>query len=270
MLRLFVLCAGRARSGCRAASSSCGEHTLPLSAVASFCVWGSNTGVGKTLVSAGLAAHEAATGAAVLYVKPLQTGFPDDSDGAFLAQAVRHVAPASTVAHTLGGHAAATAADASAAAAAGGSAAPRGRAPLADAVPRVSARTLFAWHAAVGPHLAVAREGRAVADHEVSLAVAEELRNFARAYAGGRACAVGTTAERVGHALPLPPLVLVETAGGVSSPGPGGALQCDLLRSLRLPAVLVGDGRLGCAHARRCCLALRRWLALHAVPTRRL
>ncbi|KAI4965285.1 hypothetical protein ZWY2020_054897 [Hordeum vulgare] len=38
---------------------------------------------------------------------------------------------------------------------------------------------------------------------------------------------------------------LVETAGGVASPGPSGTLQCDLYRQFRLPTILVGDGRLG-------------------------
>jgi dethiobiotin synthetase/adenosylmethionine--8-amino-7-oxononanoate aminotransferase len=38
---------------------------------------------------------------------------------------------------------------------------------------------------------------------------------------------------------------LVETAGGVHSPGPNGNLQSDLYRPLRLPVVLVADPRLG-------------------------
>lgn len=38
---------------------------------------------------------------------------------------------------------------------------------------------------------------------------------------------------------------VVETAGGVASPGPSGSLQCDLYRPFRLPGILVGDGRLG-------------------------
>jgi hypothetical protein len=38
----------------RSASSAVGSHWLPL-AFPSVCVWGANTGVGKTLVSAGLA-----------------------------------------------------------------------------------------------------------------------------------------------------------------------------------------------------------------------
>ncbi|KAJ4353002.1 hypothetical protein N0V95_003720 [Ascochyta clinopodiicola] len=38
---------------------------------------------------------------------------------------------------------------------------------------------------------------------------------------------------------------IVETAGGVLSPGPSGTPQADIYRSLRLPAVLVGDHKLG-------------------------
>ena len=38
---------------------------------------------------------------------------------------------------------------------------------------------------------------------------------------------------------------LVETAGGVHSPGPNGSSQADLYRPLRLPIVLVADSRLG-------------------------
>lgn len=38
---------------------------------------------------------------------------------------------------------------------------------------------------------------------------------------------------------------LVETAGGVLSPTLNGSLQADLYRSLRFPAILVGDARLG-------------------------
>lgn len=38
---------------------------------------------------------------------------------------------------------------------------------------------------------------------------------------------------------------LVETAGGILSPTPSGSLQADLYRRLRLPAILVGDSKLG-------------------------
>lgn len=38
---------------------------------------------------------------------------------------------------------------------------------------------------------------------------------------------------------------IVETAGGVLSPGPSGTPQADIYRSLRLPVILVGDHKLG-------------------------
>jgi dethiobiotin synthetase/adenosylmethionine--8-amino-7-oxononanoate aminotransferase len=40
-------------------------------------------------------------------------------------------------------------------------------------------------------------------------------------------------------------LAMIETAGGVLSPGPSGTPQADIFRPLRLPSVLVGDHRLG-------------------------
>ncbi|KAF2031569.1 PLP-dependent transferase [Setomelanomma holmii] len=40
-------------------------------------------------------------------------------------------------------------------------------------------------------------------------------------------------------------IAIVETAGAVLSPGPSGTPQADLFRPLRLPAVLIGDHRLG-------------------------
>ncbi|KAF2473837.1 bifunctional dethiobiotin synthetase/adenosylmethionine-8-amino-7-oxononanoate aminotransferase [Lindgomyces ingoldianus] len=40
-------------------------------------------------------------------------------------------------------------------------------------------------------------------------------------------------------------VTIVETAGGVLSPGPSGTPQADLFRPLRLPVILVGDNRLG-------------------------
>ena len=188
---------------------------------------GSNTGVGKTLVSAGVAAQQAAAGGAVCYVKPLQTGFPSDSDGDFVARAAQRGTSAGTAVHTLGPHAARLVGPP-----------PR---PLPSPAPAVTARTLFAWRDAVGPHLAASRDAR-VADSEIAPAVVEELHAFASSVGLPGAAAVSGT--------PLP-LALVETAGGVCSPGPGGALQCDILRALRLPALLVGDGRLGCVHSSR-------------------
>ena len=178
-------------------------------------VWATNTGVGKTLVSAGLAAvaRRGPLYRNVLYIKPVQTGYPDDSDGAHVAnvgggtyEAMPHAAAAGMVSK-----------------------------PPAS-IPRegggLLCRTIFAWKRAVGPHLAAASEGRAVSDDELVAAV-RDAAGWARS-------------DRA--------LALVETAGGVASPAPSGTLQHDVYASLGLPALLVGDGALGgisatlCAH----------------------
>lgn len=87
-------------------------------------------------------------------------------------------------------------------------------------------KTLCAWRDPISPHLAVEREGGAVADTELLEMVEKCLW---KAVDGGR--------DEMWS--------LIETAGGVASPGPSGTLQCDLYRPFRSPAVLVGDGRLG-------------------------
>lgn len=89
-------------------------------------------------------------------------------------------------------------------------------------------KTLYAWNEAISPHLAVEREGMVVDD---SL-----LRDVL-----GRCLALGGRGSEVNRGS----WSVIETAGGVASPGPSGTLQCDLYRPFRLPAVLVGDGRLG-------------------------
>jgi dethiobiotin synthetase/adenosylmethionine--8-amino-7-oxononanoate aminotransferase len=55
------------------------DRSVPLS-VPAVCVWGANTGVGKTLVSAGVVREASLSGAQVAFVKPVQTGYPTDSD----------------------------------------------------------------------------------------------------------------------------------------------------------------------------------------------
>jgi len=178
---------------------------LPLVAPV-MCIWGSNTGVGKTLVSAGMAAAAMRTVKNLLYLKPLQTGFPVDSDARLVARVLQMEA-------SSGPHASALLpVDV--------------RSPTAVAShPSALLKTLFAWKSAVSPHLAVEYEGRGVADSDVVAAIRQEMADFS-----------GRGADAV---------TLIETAGGVASPGPSGTLQCDLLRPLRLPCLLVGDGRLG-------------------------
>lgn len=181
--------------------------------------------MGKTLVSAVLVSGEAAAGRACLYVKPLQTGFPSDSDGELVARAALAACPGGRVVHTLGPHAAALGASLRLCGAK--SAASRGDGG-------VSVHTLYAWTAAVGPQAAVAAEGRVVSDNDVVADTGALLRAWAAA------ATAHSTAPPSTHLL-----ALVETAGGVASPGPGGALQADAHRLLRLPALLVADALLG-------------------------
>lgn len=98
----------------------------------------------------------------------------------------------------------------------------------AGAASELTCKTMYAWREAISPHLAVEREGGAVPD-KVLLEVL------------GRCLRIGSEDGR-GR---MDVWSVVETAGGVASPGPSGTLQCDLYRPFRLPAILVGDGRLG-------------------------
>lgn len=184
-----------------------------------FGVWGANTGVGKTLVSAALVAAQVSAARATLFLKPLQTGFPSDSDAELVARAATRRRAACSVVHSLGDHAAAAAG------------ATGWTSHLSSSSAAVQCRTLFAWNAAVGPHVAVQREGRPVSDDVLVDATAREVNSWAASF----------SADSQAHAL-----ALVEGAGGVASPGPSGRLQCDVYRRMRLPVVLVGDGRLGC------------------------
>ncbi|GIM11984.1 hypothetical protein Vretimale_15422, partial [Volvox reticuliferus] len=238
---------------------------LPLD-VPAFSIWGANTNVGKTLVSAGLAHAAAAHRVVLSYVKPVQTGFPGDSDARLVALACRGQMG-------LGPHAAATAALAAGADrsdTSGGvdvaASDTRQRDTGGSGVGGVQARctTLFAWSHAVSPHLAVRLEGRGVGDEqllaETAVHIQQELDRLSQqaaeaeaascAHGGdgdgssdtssGSATAVSSSSSSSGGAL-----LLLETAGGVTSPAPSGRLTCDVLRPLRLPAVLVGDPRLG-------------------------
>ncbi|KAK9827392.1 hypothetical protein WJX81_006165 [Elliptochloris bilobata] len=114
-------------------------------------VWGADTGVGKTLVSAGLAAAATRASAPLLYLKPVQTGYPEDSDARLVASVVGCSLSAAPHAAALTPLAQRSAGDSGAAPAAAG---------------ETAARTLFAWRLPASPHLAVAREGRPIADAE--------------------------------------------------------------------------------------------------------
>ncbi|KAF3325804.1 hypothetical protein FCM35_KLT08884 [Carex littledalei] len=191
-----------------------------------FTIWGANTGVGKTLVSTGLSISVLSSLQSLLYLKPLQTGYPLDSDSRFVFRKVldqlrlanctnsvvasNQILIASRSANELGGcsHEEVKV---------------NGR--QSEEV-RLECKTLYAWREAVGPHLAAEREGLMVQD--------EVVRDVLGRFLGPQSRDGDGSEWR-----------LIETAGGVASPGPTGTLQCDLYRPLRLPGVLVGDGRLG-------------------------
>ncbi|KAG7673147.1 hypothetical protein Ndes2526B_g03439 [Nannochloris sp. 'desiccata'] len=213
-LRIPLGVFSRAYATVDTASSSLPQE-ISLSSTA-ICIWGSNTGVGKTLFSAGLADACRRQQQSLLYLKPVQTGFPEDSDAKYVAAVLGTSwknSNSNKIQYTHGPHAAHLL---------------ENRPPLNASKPlaqHVSSeyliKTLFAWRDPVSPHIAVEIEGRPVSDTAIVSSVAEHLNAFQRNVA------------------------IVETAGGVGSPGPSGSLQSDILRPLRLPAVLVGDGKLG-------------------------
>ena len=142
-------------------------------------LWGANTNVGKTLVSSGVVLSALQNQHTVRYLKPVQTGYPEDSDARLVSRVVDEW-------------------------------------KLSE---RFASKTLFAWKDAVSPHLAAA--GTLIPDDASVVSAIRESVNDGDG------------------------VVVLETAGGPGSPGPSGRLQCDLLRPLRYPALLVGDGRLG-------------------------
>ncbi|TVU42146.1 hypothetical protein EJB05_08537 [Eragrostis curvula] len=231
MLRRLLHHARRRRHYSAAASNA---GVVPLS-TPTFAVFGANTGVGKTLVSAGLSAAllSSPTTSAVGYLKPLQTGYPADSDARFVftrAPALLRSSSSSSRATRL----VASCRTLFPSPAVGAEPVHRegqeivvrygGDGPEETKV--LACRTVYAWNEPVSPHLAAEREGMTVRDEEVRGSVEQWLVE-----------GVVEEGEEVWKVL--------ETAGGVASPGPSGTLQCDLYRPFRLPAILVGDGRLG-------------------------
>lgn len=80
--------------------------------------------------------------------------------------------------------------------------------------------TLYTYKDPVSPHLAAAEEGRVIADDTIVTAVAQQLQHFTAAVdAKKQQQQVGSSSSRVQG------LSVVETAGGVTSPGSSGTLQ---------------------------------------------
>jgi dethiobiotin synthetase/adenosylmethionine--8-amino-7-oxononanoate aminotransferase len=90
--------------------------------------------------------------------------------------------------------------------------------------------TLFKFDDAVSPHVAARKAARIPTDEHINHILSKRLQEDANAIAAQQ--------EAMGIAL-------IETAGGVLSPGPSGTPQADLFRPMRLPTVLVGGHRLG-------------------------
>ncbi|KAI4344386.1 hypothetical protein L6164_011620 [Bauhinia variegata] len=218
---------------------------LPLSHPI-YLIWGSNTAVGKTLVSAGLAASSVLSSPTkFIYLKPVQTGFPFDSDSRFVFNKVDQLflrrKPSITLCasdHVL--YASAPAANAVFKSGESenckldmselGLYEEKKLVGEGTGTSELICKTIYAWKEAVSPHLAAERESGSVRDTVVLETLQRCFRN-----------ALGVTEDKERSQV----LCVVETAGGVASPGPSGSLQCDLYRPFRIPAILVGDGRLG-------------------------
>lgn len=84
--------------------------------------------------------------------------------------------------------------------------------------PELVSETMYAWEGALSPHLAAEREGGAVEDSELVKRLETRLKE-------------GLLEGGVERGK-LDGFCVVETAGGVASPGPSGTLQCDLYRYL--------------------------------------
>ena len=83
-------------------------------------------------------------------------------------------------------------------------------------------KTMYGWKEAVSPHLAAEGEGAFVDDNAVL-----EMLNRCFLVDSDR----GTSKDEIDV------MCVVETAGGVASPGPSGSLQCDLFRYHSLPVI---------------------------------
>ncbi|KAL2928922.1 Bifunctional dethiobiotin synthetase/7 8-diamino-pelargonic acid aminotransferase mitochondrial [Bienertia sinuspersici] len=203
--------------------------SLPLSHPI-YTIWAANTNLGKTLISSGIASSvlESPNSAQFHYMKPVQTGFPPDSDSRFVFNKVSDLfrrrrgefsLVSSNYVANCSGSAAKEVCGRYEERKVGGE--------LGIGEKRLICRTLYAWNEAVSPHLAVEKEGGGVEDEDLLKMVEKCLW-------------MGVEDEKNGECWSL-----IETAGGVASPGPSGTLQCDLYRPFRIPAILVGDGRLG-------------------------
>ncbi|KAJ6382123.1 hypothetical protein OIU77_030723 [Salix suchowensis] len=223
---------------------------LPLS-FPTYMIWGSNTSLGKTLISTGLSSSFLLSPLTTkkphkfVYLKPIQTGFPSDSDSHFVFSKLSSLAShRSSPLSLFASNSVLNSSLSAASSLFGDDSKTKDRnfgiynlnfreenRFVKDGVNVVSelvCETLYAWKEAVSPHLAAEKENGVVEDSLVLETLEKCLRK-----------------EEDIKEAEMDVFCVVETAGGVASPGPSGTLQCDLYRPFRLPGVLMGDGRLG-------------------------
>ena len=162
-------------------------------------VFGCNTDVGKTIVSAGLV--RAAINFGILptdvhYIKPIQTGGNDEG---FIQKYVSEV----------------------------------------------NSHTLFEWDTPCSVHLASKIENKNITKEKILEELYDRLhQNYKSSIFEKQRQVLDKKGEENKN---IDCVQIVETAGGVLSPGATDAsiAQADLYRPLRLPTILIGDGRLG-------------------------
>jgi len=157
-------------------------------------VFAANTGLGKTVFSAGILASGVHLNRLnqkdrrllrhYYYLKPVQTGFPVDSDSRFVQ----------------------------------------------TFAPGIQAHTIFKYKTPVGPNVAAKLENVHVSDEQFLQSIVGEIEK------------IDGSLKSLGHPKSF---VLLETAGGVNSPGISGTPQGTLYRAFRFPTVLIGDSKLG-------------------------
>lgn len=153
----------------------------------SVMIFGSNTDVGKTIISTGLA-RAAIKSYKTQYIKPVQTGEKDEN---FIKLYNKP-----------------------------------------DVNDELTVKTLNHWNLATSPHIAAFSDGPEnfpSSDNVILDSIRNEIKSFEKKELNSKKSI----------------FTILETAGGVLSPGPNKTLQADMYRPLRLPIVLIGDSRLG-------------------------
>jgi dethiobiotin synthetase/adenosylmethionine--8-amino-7-oxononanoate aminotransferase len=193
-----------------------GNRIRVAAAQRSHFVFGANTDVGKTVVTAGLVRASLERKDVVHYIKPLQCG---GSDQAFVE---KHVSA---------------------------------RDHPSNSASRLRAQTLFNWDTPASPHLASRREGLPVSDRQVMETLQTTMAGITQNATESTTTWIETAGGVLSPSAASPdnrsPKHASNANGSVD--GSGGELpwgwipQADLYQSLLgvAPVVLVGDGRLG-------------------------